>query len=199
MTEPRQTLTPQVSNNLVEEPNKPIEPDETSGAKTVEEVEAYWRNRVSKKDSAHAAAERALREENETLKRAPAAPSSASQSGTGQSGTESEAEASLRRQNEELKRTLETEKSARVIDTRKAKYPFLVAQGVEDAVFASASEADLAKLNALANDEQPEGTFIAPTGPKRGQPTAPKPYSEKTKDELLADLRKATEAPGFQP
>lgn len=171
--------------------NPPVAEDETSGAKTVEEVEAYWRNRVSKKDAGHAAAEKALREELETLRRSQAGLAATSPASGGQSETGSEAEVALRRQLEENKRLLEEERAARVIDTRKAKYPLLVAQGVEDAVFASASDASLAKLNALANDE-PDGTMIAPTGPKRGQPTPPKPYSEKTKEELLADLREAT-------
>lgn len=171
--------------------------DEVSGGKTVEEVEAYWRNRVSKKDQAHAAAERTLREELETLQGRQAAAATASPAGAGQSGSTSEAEAALRRQIEQTNAALEAEKAARVIDQRKAKYPLLAQQGLEDAVFASASDASLAKLNALADDE-PSGTFIAPTGPKRGAPTTAKPTEQKTKDELLADLRAAVENPAFK-
>ena len=81
------------------------------------------------------------------------------------------------------------EQAARVIDQRKAKYPALAAAGTEDDVFATASEATLAKLNALADDE-PKGTFIAPTGPKRGAPAQPKTYAEMSKQELLDEMKR---------
>lgn len=167
---------------------QPVTPDETSGAKTPEEIEAYWRNRVSKKDAGHAAAEKALREELETLRKAQAS-STASPASGGQSGTENGGEAAdLRRQIEERDRRIEQQQK---LFERKGKYPLLAAQGLEDEVFVTASEASLAKLNALADDE-PRGTLIAPTGPKRGSPTPPKPMHEKSKEELLADLREAT-------
>lgn len=187
-------VQPGQTDKPADDVDKPVAPDETSGAQTPEEIEAYWRNRVSKKDQAHAAAERALREELTTL-RGQQATATASSAASGQSGSASEAEAALRRQIEETNKALETEKAARVIDQRKAKYPLLAQQGLEDAVFASASDASLARLNALADDE-PRGTMIAPTGPKRGAPTPPKPYHEQTKDELLQSLRGALEREG---
>lgn len=165
----------------------PVKPDEMSGAKTPEEIEAYWRNRVSQKDRAHAAAEKALREELEQLQ---ARASTAAPATGGQPGTESAADAELRRKYEETTKALETERAARAIDQRKAKYPALVQSGVADAIFATADEASLAKLNELASDE-PRGTMIAPTGPRRGQPVADKPLHEMTKVELENKLREA--------
>lgn len=171
-----------------QEGSDPIKPDEVSGAKSPEEIEAYWRNRVSQKDRAHAAAERTLREELERLQ---ASASTAAAASGGQSGTESAADAELRRKYEETTKALETERAARAIDQRKAKYPALVASGVADAIFATADEASLAKLNELASDE-PRGTTIAPTTPRRGQPVPEKPLNEMSKAELEGKLREAT-------
>lgn len=157
----------------------PITPDETSGAKTPEEIEAYWRNRVSRKDAAHAAAERTLRDQIASLQAKPAATGSDGQPGSG----DSEAVAALQRQ-------LDEERAARIVDQRKGKYPALVAQGVSDETFASSNEADLAKMNALADDTAATG-FMAPTAPRRSTtpPAAAKALHEKTKAELEADLR----------
>ncbi len=182
-----QSALPASAPATAPDPSAPVAPDEVSGAKTVEEVEAYWRNRVSRKDSAHSAAENALRDELAALRRqATTAPASdGGQQGNQQGG----ADAELRRQIEETQRQLKAEQAARVIDQRKAKYPALAAAGTEDDVFATASEATLAKLNALADDE-PKGTFIAPTGPKRGAPAQPKTYAEMSKQELLDEMKR---------
>lgn len=169
------------------DPNAPVAPDEVSGAKTVEEVEAYWRNRVSRKDIAHSAAENALRDELAALRRqATTAPASDG----GQQGNQQGGDAELRRQIEETQRQLRQEQAARVVDQRKAKYPALAKSGAEDEVFANASDATLARLNALADDE-PRGTFIAPTGPKRGAPAQPKSLAEMSKQELLDEMRRS--------
>jgi hypothetical protein len=153
---------------------------------SVEEADEFWRKRVGNKDKAHAAAERALREENESLKRQLQTTPPAGQAG-GEGGGDP-AVAQLRQQLQQNQQLLEQERQQRVIDTRKAKYPKLVEQGLPDAMFAAGDEASLAKLNALADDE-PEGTLIAPTGPRRASAAASKPIREKSKEELLADLR----------
>lgn len=154
----------------------------TSEGRTPEEIEAYWRNRVSKKDKAHQVAEQALRDQIVSLS---ATRSSANSQGTPGTGEDSDVAA--------LRRELEEERQARVVDQRKAKYPALAGQGITDAIFATADEASLARLNALADDTADVGR-IAPTAPRRGVPAAQKPLKDKSKDELLADLRVASTA-----
>lgn len=151
--------------------------------KTIEEVDEFWRKRVSAKDKAHAEAEKALREELASLK---AAQAGATSSG-GQQGTPGQEDPRIA----QLTKELEAEKAQRLVDTRKAKYPHLAAQvGEADDIFKSADEATLAKLNALADDSDSGGTFIAPTGPKRSPSAQPKALHEKSRDELEADLKR---------
>lgn len=153
-----------------------------SPGRTPEEIEAFWRNRVSKKDKAHLAAEQALRDEIASLTAQRAATPSSSTSGNDDPNAGRVAD---------LQRQLEEERNARVVDQRKAKYPALAKQGVTDSIFASGDEATLARLNALADDNA-DGGFIAPTAPRRAAPVASKPLNEKSKDELLADLKVAS-------
>jgi hypothetical protein len=161
---------------------------------TAEEVETQWQHRVSQKDKAHAAAERALRDENETLKRrleslAQPQPQSNGQSAQGEDPTV----AALRAELADQRRAMEAEKQARTIESRKAKYPAL-ARGVGEAgegIFTTADEATLAKLNAQYDDGS-SGTF-APTAPRRSTPTPAKPLGEMNKAELEAELRKSVE------
>jgi len=163
---------------------------------TAEEVENQWKHRVSQKDRAHAAAEQALREENDALKRQMQALSTPRPPANGQSaqqGDDRQVEA-LREQLAQSQRAIEAERQARVLDTRKAKYPALAQQLGEagDGIFSTSDEASLAKLNALA-DSSSGGTF-APTSPRR--PTsgpAPKPLGEMSKDELEAHMRRSIE------
>jgi hypothetical protein len=164
---------------------------------TAEEVEAQWKHRVSQKDRAHAAAEQALRDENVALQRqlsaltaAPRTPASGQSAPAGDDPTVT----ALREQLANSQRAIETERQARVLDTRKAKYPAL-AQQVGDAgssIFATADEATLARLNALA-DSSSGGTF-APTSPRRPGPApAPKALGEMSKAELEDQMRRSIE------
>lgn len=168
---------------------------------TAEEVENQWRHRVSQKDRAHAAAEQALRDENDALKRrldATTAPRPQSNGQSASGGNDQEVEA-LRQQLDEQRRATETEKQARVIEQRKAKYPAL-ARGVGDAgngIFSTADEATLAKLNAQYDDGSSTGTF-APTAPRRAAMTPPKALGEMTKAEIEAELRKSVERGDLQ-
>jgi hypothetical protein len=157
-----------------------------SDGRTAEEIEQFWRNRVSKKDKTHAAAERALREEIASLKSAAAASAtSSSQDG----GTEP-----VNPQIATLQRELEEERRARVIDQRKAKYPALAAQATDD-LFSISDEATLAKLNAMADENSGGGrTLIAPTNPARSAARPPKSLQDMTKDEVLRELQKMSDA-----
>jgi hypothetical protein len=164
---------------------------------TAEEVENQWRHRVSQKDRAHAAAEQALRDENDALKRQMEAlskprPQSSGQSGSGSNDQEVE---TLRQQLDEQRRETESERQARVIEQRKAKYPAL-ARGVGDAgnsIFSTADEATLAKLNAQYDDgSSGTGTF-ASASPRRTAPTPAKPLAEMSKAELEAELARSVE------
>jgi len=175
------------------------EPPEGSPSQplTVEEVENQWKHRVSQKDRAHAAAEQALRDENVALQRQLAALTAAPrQPANGQSapaGVDPQV-TSLQEQLAASQRAIEAERQARVMDTRKAKYPALAAQVGEagQSVFQTADEATLAKLNALA-DSSSGGTF-APTSPRRPGPApAPKPLGEMNKQELEDQMRRAIE------
>ena len=163
---------------------------------TAEEVENQWKHRVSQKDRAHAAAEQALREENDALKRQMTALTQQPRPTNGQSapaGDDPRVQ-TLQEQLAQSQRAIEAERQARVTDTRKAKYPAL-AQQVGDAgasIFQTADEATLAKLNALA-DTSSGGTF-APTSPRRPGPAAPpKPLGEMNKTELEDQMRRAIE------
>jgi len=162
---------------------------------TAEEVENQWRHRVSQKDRAHAAAEQALRDENETLRRQlqTSRPQSNGQSGTGASN-DPQVEA-LRQELEAQRRETEAERQARVVEQRKSKYPAL-ARGVGDAgnsIFTTADEATLAKLNAQYDDGSSGSGTFAPTAPRRAAVTPAKGLGEMTKAEIENELRRAVE------
>lgn len=176
-------------------PEQPTTPPEDSQedstvGKTAEEVEAAWRHRVSQKDKAHAAAEAALREENDALKRRLEAASRAPSNGqSGEAGTD----VLLREQLAEAKREAENERSLRAIETKRAKYPALARQvgDVGASIFATADDATLAKLNAIADDDS-SSTF-APTTPRKAAPAPTKSLNEMSKQELEAELKRAVD------
>lgn len=146
---------------------------------TVEERDAYWQKRMSGKDRAHLAAERALREELESLRKAQATSGANGQPGNGVDPNAAEVE------------RLRAEIAQRdTLYGRKSKYPNLNGN-VSDQTIMSSDEADLAKFNALF-DNSADGTFIAPTAPKRSAPQGQKRIESMTKDELLVELQRAT-------
>ena len=156
------------------------------GERTVEQADAEWKFRLSQKDRAHAAAETVLQEQIATLERKLAGRAS-DQSGQAPSAEPEELT--------QLRRELETEKTQRVVAERKAKFPALAAfLGNDAGTLFSASEVELAKLN--AGLEQTGGTLIAPTAPRRGAPAAAKPLGDKSKEELLDDLKRL--APAYE-
>jgi hypothetical protein len=169
---------------------------------TAEEVENQWRHRVSQKDRAHAAAEQALRDENDALKRQMDALSKPRPQSSGQSaasGSNDQEVEALRAQLETQRRALEAEQQARAIDTRKAKYPAL-ARNIGEAgnsIFATADEATLARLNAQYDDGSSTGTFASATPRKQPAPPA-KALGEMTKAEIELELRKSVERGDLQ-
>lgn len=167
--------------------------DDTGPALSVEEVEARWKHRVSQKDRAHAAAEQALREENDTLRREVEASRARSAGQSGNGGGSSDT-AYLREQLAQREREVEQERQLRQIESRRAKYPALARQIGDSgsSVFASADDATLARLNALADDETSGSTF-APTTPRKPAPVAPKSITDMSKDELEAALKRSVE------
>lgn len=158
--------------------NGAADEEQPAGA-TVEERDAYWQKRMGGKDRAHAAAEKALREELESLRKAQATPGANGQPGNGDASAQ------------EIER-LKAEIAQRdTLYGRKAKYPNLNGK-VSDATIMSSDEADLAKFNALFDDSADGGTFIAPTAPKRSAAPSNKRIEDMSKDELLVELSRET-------
>ncbi len=152
-----------------------------SATQTVEEVEAIWRNRVSGKDRAHNAEIATLKSQIRALE----AQQSAS-AGKDDSGPDPRDEELTR-----LRRELDTERASRIMDARKAKYPF-AADTLDDATMAAMPEEKLAALNARLDDTSDEAPRRTPNDPNRAtrrtnQPTSP---DEKSIDDLKSDLRK---------
>lgn len=150
----------------------------SSGGATVEEVEEFWRRRMAGKERAWNAEASVLRDQNESLRRPQATP-----------GNGAEPDQMVT----ELRRQLEAEQAARTVDQRKLKYPALAAQNPGDAAFAAIDEAGLAKLNVLAEDGV-NGTYIAPTSPRKPTPTVAKRPEDMDDGELKQALRSAAEA-----
>jgi len=171
--------------------------DDSVNGLSVEDVDARWRHRVSQKDKAHAAAEQALREENDRLKSQLSRPPSSGQSGTATNGAGNASNGDAeywREQATQREREVEQERQLRQVESRRAKYPAL-AQQVGDAgssIFATADDATLARLNALADDEATGSTF-APTTPRKAAPGKPKSLNEMDKSELEQELKRAVE------
>jgi len=161
---------------------------------TAEEVENQWKHRVSQKDRAHAAAEQALRDENDALKRRLEA-SRPQSSGQSASGANDPAVEDLRQQLEEQRRATAAAEQARTIEQRKAKYPSL-ARNVGDAgsaIFTTADEATLARLNAQLDDGSSGSGTFAPTSPRKAAQTPAKTLGDMSKAELEQELRKSVE------
>lgn len=189
MEEPTGTTSGEAEVSAQENASPP--PTDTNESLTAEQVEALWKNRVSQKDKAHAAETRALRERLDAFeKQAQERERKAQEQRLSQMTDAQRAAAEV----EALRKQLEDERSARVIDTRKAKYPSITAE-LGDEVVAVMDEGRLAAL---------EARFAAPAAPP--PPTVFDPNSaprtptsggskEKTSEELKAEL--ARMAPEF--
>jgi hypothetical protein len=155
-------------------------------APTPEEIEATWQKRMSQRDRAHAAETQVLRDQLASYQRRPAdgTPPANGQSVDGAGPTERE---------RELERRLQEAEQGRVVERRRAKYPLVAAIVKDDDTVFAGDEASLAALNASLEDGTSSGR-IAPTSPKRPPQTAPKSAREKSKEELLDDLRRVSPA-----
>lgn len=154
-------------------------------AQSVEEVEAIYKARMSGKDKAHNAEVASFKAQIAALQ-APAAPVG-----------ESPEAAEIRR--------LTAERDAAIAQAQgeslKRQYP-LAADVLGDEITRLPAE-KLAAIEARFNTEMgiaPQAPRVDPNMAARGngslQPPAAKPYNEKTKDELLAELQSV--APAFQ-
>jgi hypothetical protein len=164
-------------------------PVESSGGQTVEEVEAFWRNRFSQRDRAHNAETENLKGQMEAMRAQPVPPPAG----------ESPEQARIR----ELETNLSREQAARQAEALQRQYP--LSAGVLGEAIANLPPEKIAAMEAAFEAGQGQGgqggpPIIDPNAARRGAPGLPganpsqKPLNEKTKDELLADLRRATPA-----
>jgi hypothetical protein len=174
LTEERQTDATAGTNGTTGEPVV------ASGAQTVEEVEAFWRNRSSGKDRAHNAETAALHAQIEALKAQPApAPVG-----------ESPEAARIR----ELESNLQQERARAAAAELRSQYP-QAASILGDSI-ANLPPEKVAAIEAWADNGQvgvpPRiEPNAAPRPAGAGMPGGgAKPLNEKSKDELLADLRR---------
>jgi hypothetical protein len=144
--------------------------EEVSGASSLEEIEAYWRKRMSNSDKAHAAERKVLEQRLQSIPQGDKGVASEDQSG---------ALAELQ------KRVQQAEARAKSAEL-KAKYPAAV-DAVGDAV-TYMDEARLAALNESLNFDAGRPTRIDTNNPSRSV-TTQKPIAEKSVEELLADLK----------
>ncbi len=156
--------------------------DEPTGA-TVEERDEFWRKRLGGHQRGWNAEKKALQDQIASLEQRIAA-STTGQGGQPGNGSDPNAEVAR------LQRELEARD---LLYGRKVKYPSLNGN-VSDAVISTASEPELARLNALFDDTPPaSGGVIAPTQPKRTGPSAGKRIEDMSKDELLVELQRASD------
>ena len=155
----------------------------SSGGQTVEEVEAFWRNRQSGADRAHNAETASLRAQIAEMQKPP------EQAPVG----ETPEQAQVR----ELRAQLAAEQAARQAVTLQSQFPN-VGSALGDAITALPPE-KIAALEAMVG-EAPVAPRIDPNAAARGngsiQSPSQTPMNQKTKDELLADLQRM--APAYQ-
>jgi hypothetical protein len=171
------------------DPTAPVDPGEVSGAQTVEEVEAYWRNRTSGIQRAHNAETATMQAQMEALRKPPAS-------------TPPEGESADAARARALEAELQTERQARQAIELRSAYP-RTSEVLGDAILKLAETPEkLAAIEAsYENGQGNEGgpPVITPNAARRSVPGMPgaateKPLNEKSKDELLADLKRATPA-----
>jgi hypothetical protein len=172
--------TQQSSPDEVAAPAAQQQPDPypDSGKSTPEEIEAEWRNRISKSDKAHAAEARVLREQ------LAAAQAAKAPEGAQPSGDVKEMADLVKR----LQQEVETERAGRAIDARKSKYP-AASQALGDEVLAQMDEARLAALDASLDGDARTPRRVDLNNPARTRPAGSKSPDDMTIEELRAYLR----------
>jgi len=170
--EPEATEPPAEEGTVVEEQH------------TAEQVEAIWKNRVSQKDRAHAAAEAALRSQIDELNRQNAGKQAADQA------TMSDVEREKARADAAEQRAAEAERQ-RSVDIRSLKYT-AAAELLDPTELAAMDEARLAALNArLTGDpDAPPPPRVDPNSAPKRSSAPPSPLREKTVAELESDLKR---------
>ena len=153
------------------------EAPEVSGASTPEDIEAYWRNRISGSDKAHAAAEKVLRDQLAAAQGKPAQAASADGDVT-----------AYRDLAKQLQTELEQERLARVTDTRTAKYPAAAEALGDTALIAQMDEARLASLNESLRQDTYAPRPVDTNNPQRVV-KGPKALADMSIEELKAHLR----------
>lgn len=163
--------------------------------KSPEQIEAEYRARLGGHQRGWNAAEAALRAENETLRQrleqqALGGMQPGSNGASGQPGGQQVPDASQQLVTQLREQVAQAER-AKTIAERRAKFPSLSSEFVDDSIFATLDDADLTKLAARL-ETNVSGGFIAPTAPRRtaAPPAQAKPIHERTKEELLADLER---------
>ena len=173
MTEVRQT------DATAEAENSTGETVETSGAQTVEEVEAYWRKRASGQALAHNAETASLKAQMEAMR---------SQSPAASVGENPEGE-----RVKALEAELQRERQRASVAEFRSQYP-LTSEVLGESIVNNPVEKIAAMEAALDAGMGGVAPRIDPNAARRptgipGQ-ASEKPLNEKTKDELLADLRR---------
>lgn len=193
-SEPEGT-TPPTDGKPAETPDAKL-PEPPNPARTsVEEVEAYWKNRQSQEASAHSVREQVLREQVATLEGTAKATRVDEARDTAANQTEVQR---LTAENTALREQNSADKAAALTETRKAKYPF-AAENIDASTLGQMDEANLAGLNEKLKPSSTGG--ISPTAimdanaAGRPTPSASKPLSEKTREELMSDLK--AQGPAF--
>lgn len=158
------------------------------------ELDEQWRNRMSQRDKAHAAELKALRERNEATERSLQEFRTRQEQQRLAGMSEAERVAAER---DQLRQELEAERQARVIDTRKARFPHIAAE-LDDQSIAVMDEGKLAALNTRlsvnpASVEPP--SLIDPNSAARTMANPPTAPGEKSSEALKADL--AAMGPAF--
>jgi chromosome segregation ATPase len=148
--------------------------------RTLEEVDAEWRGRMSGKDKAHDAETKTLRDQIAALQG-----QSAGVAGqAGEAATEAER---YKAQAEAATKELEALRRSATVEVRSAKYPHAAEQLGDPAVIAVMDEAKLAALDARL---APASRSVSRIDPSMAPRSAPEdPDRQKTSAELKADLK----------
>jgi hypothetical protein len=162
----------------------PNETETPSEARSPEEIEAIWKNRVSKKDAAHDAEVKALRENLAAAEKRATAKAAA------EAADASEAD-QWKARAEAAEAQVQQERQDHIREVRSTKYPH-AAEALDPDVIAAMDEGKLASLNSRLSgeEEEPSGGPIDPNAAPKRPPTPPTAPKEKSVAELEGDLRK---------
>lgn len=155
-------------------------------ARTSEEVEAIWRNRVAGKDRAHAAETATLRSQIDSLTRE----RESLRATQTQQTTSAESDANAWKERAEAaERERDAERQTRLLEVRSVKYA-AAAEALDEPTLAAMDEAKLAALNArLTGDEAPPPPVIDPSRAPRTAPSPPVPPNERSVEDLERELK----------